>query len=178
MIWSSICRTSVYLSESMFLGLIVIETLWWQVESYPCTMTWLSFLDNCSLEDAMLWSDPYPVTYSWWSSAYMKRFASLTNILTSALQVRRNFRPHAPTLSPEEWSPTPPLCGLKQIHPTLVRHPRRTRCASMHVNNLIACFRCTLIFGLLLIFLVQVKRKEGILISKRSWSTMRLSCKA
>ena len=49
MIWSSNCRALVWISESMFLGLIVLiktlKLLCWQVESYPCTMTWLTFLD-------------------------------------------------------------------------------------------------------------------------------------
>ena len=55
-------------------------------------MTWLTFLDICSLEDAMLQSNP--VTYSWWSSAYMKRFVSLTNTVMSFWNTFHNNGPN------------------------------------------------------------------------------------
>ena len=154
------------------------------MNSLPLSPLFISFiLGDFTGKTTKRWQQETKVNIN--CSHYIRSFPSFIYSLPTQQDcvlpaVYAYVRPHAPTLSPGEWSPSPPLCGLKQTHPTPVRHPRRTRCASMHVNNLIACFRCSwsLIFGSLLIFLVQVKRKEGILISKRGWSTMRLSCKA
>ena len=83
MIWSSICRASVCLSESMFLGLIVRHWNFSVLASRKLSLyhDMANFPWYCSLEEAMFWFDP--VTYSWWSSAYMKRFVYLTNMVMS-----------------------------------------------------------------------------------------------
>lgn len=76
MIWSSVCSASVFLSESMFLGLIVRH---WNF-SVLASRKLSQYQDTAnfpwcfSLEDTKLCS--HPVSYSWWSSAYMNRFVS------------------------------------------------------------------------------------------------------